>query len=475
MKKVALIGLDGMSWRSILSYSNCFKNVIHLAANGLKGICWCIPPYTPPSWISISTGVKPQKHGILSFTKPKFSAKNRSTYISSYDISFPRISEMLALKGLKSLVINHIFSYPISGWVTKNHVLVSDDFSPQMFIYPEKFDKYSSYFKNVMKNKPNRRNDKWVLKLNEIVLTKVEGVFKLVDHFDPDFLWIMFKEPDTVMHYLQYVAAGIYNHRVARLFSSIDDFIGEIARRVDYVIIVSDHGFDVYIDRVNIFGVLTKHGIIQSQNILANFVSKLLSSKLSGYVTWSFLKSLNGLRIFYGIREFTRRFRRRAYDGNLTSADISTDKIDGDDAFIIYFSNNNIRSTVINVLNQYIGYLFDSIEYINIGDAFLLMIIPKKGLHFMNDFSLRGSPLLRFAASRHSPAGMFVLNGPNIKSSIKFIENSDVAPTILSLFDLPTATHFDGQSIINNRQGIENYLSIWKLTRKIGKLRTFIK
>ena len=472
MSKVALIGLDGISWKTILSYDYDFKNILRLTAGGLRGICWCIPPYTPPSWISISTGVGARKHGVLGFSVPCWRRKHYNP-LSSHDIRFPRLSEMLALKGLRSVIINHPFSHPVSGWYTRRQILVSDDISPKKFIYPKNFDKYLRYFQKGLEFKPNRQSDKWVSVLTENILSKIEGTWKLVDAVNPDFLWVMFKEPDTVMHYLQFVAAGLYNEQAANLFSTIDEFVEEIERRFDYVLIVSDHGFDVYIKRINVFGVLSKHGFDPPSSGMASIFSKLLSTSLSGIVTWSLLKSLHGLRAFYTFREFFRRFRAQAVDEGGRFNEILTDEIDGDDAFVIYFRSEETRTRALKVLAKYVGKLLEHIEPLSVDRIIALLLVPRKGLHFMNDFQLRGSTILKFAASRHSPAGVFILKGPGVKPGLKNIKNIDVAPTVLSLFGLPLAKHFDGQSIIDRLPSIEDYIVKWRLLRKISQLKSF--
>src|SRR5918992_2721943 len=71
MNKVLLLGLDGMTF-SVLDpafeagHMPNYKRLLERGASGT--LTSTIPPYTPPGWTSIFTGVNPGRHGIFGFT-----------------------------------------------------------------------------------------------------------------------------------------------------------------------------------------------------------------------------------------------------------------------------------------------------------------------------------------------------------------------------------------------------------------------
>lgn len=218
MTKVALVGFDGISWKVLQSYSQYFKNTLQLALGGKRGVNWCVPPYTPRSWTSISTGIDPRKHNILGFGVPNFRGHSEYEFLSSYDVHYPRLTELLGMCGLRSIVINHTLSYPPSGCYLGNQVLVSDDKSPRCFVYPKSFEWRLRHFEMNGSVKPTSTDDKWVVDLAEATRNRIEGMLKLIRMIDPDFLWVVFTESDRIMHFLEFVSAGVRNERVGRLF-----------------------------------------------------------------------------------------------------------------------------------------------------------------------------------------------------------------------------------------------------------------
>src|SRR5918997_3578564 len=71
MKRVLLLGLDGMTYNVLepafaAGHMPVFKALMDRSASGV--LTSTVPPYTPPGWTSIFTGVNPGKHGIFGFT-----------------------------------------------------------------------------------------------------------------------------------------------------------------------------------------------------------------------------------------------------------------------------------------------------------------------------------------------------------------------------------------------------------------------
>ena len=129
-----MIGLDGLSWNvlSILLNRGIVPSIDALKRHGVYGgLISIIPPFTLPSWTSLSSGVNPGKHGIYSFIMPTEDYDSRLTTYK--DIKYPRIHEMLTLEGLSSVVINLPLSYPP---VIHKGAMISDWLYPKIETHP---------------------------------------------------------------------------------------------------------------------------------------------------------------------------------------------------------------------------------------------------------------------------------------------------------------------------------------------------
>jgi predicted AlkP superfamily phosphohydrolase/phosphomutase len=464
--RVALVGLDGIPWRVLVAYHKHFKNTLQLAATGKSGINWCVPPYTPPSWTSISTGVDAKKHKIFGFTIPDFAKSHRNVYLSSYDVQCPRLPELLAMSGLKSLVFNHVLSYPARGWYLKNQAIVGDTWAPKQFVYPRNLEWCRKFFETKSSFRPSSLNDKWLVDQAEMTSNKVEGMLKLIEATNPDFVWAVFEEPDRVMHRLGYVAAGVRNEGVGQVFSMIDSFIGEVAREFDYVVIVSDHGFDIYRRGINLWGLLSRHGVIDPSEGILGVLSTFLSSRVSGFLTERALSSDFAFKAFARVRRIARDSLAR--DAIEVSQLIRTDSVSPDNAFMLYFRDDRACYEVASILSLYVGELFERVEKIDLKVPALL-VVPRWGLHFLNDPLLRRLALVEFAEAKHSCAGVFILNGRKLDPQFTNVKNTDIAPTILSAFRVAQANHFDGHSLLNSgTRGSLSYINRWRLLRKMS-------
>ena len=97
--KIAIIGLDGVN-KNLAKLIGLKKNLIDFKST--------IPPYTPPAWTSIFTGVNPAKHGIIGWRKvDKMSMESK--VVSSHDVKYPRLSEILDNYGFKSVIIKSTY------------------------------------------------------------------------------------------------------------------------------------------------------------------------------------------------------------------------------------------------------------------------------------------------------------------------------------------------------------------------------
>lgn len=92
MRRVVVIGLDGLSWNVLeeLFSRGVMGNVDNFRKKGVYSQhASIIPPFTVPAWTSLTTGVNPGKHGAYAFLMPTENCGSR--LVSSMDVRYPRV------------------------------------------------------------------------------------------------------------------------------------------------------------------------------------------------------------------------------------------------------------------------------------------------------------------------------------------------------------------------------------------------
>ncbi len=471
---LGFIGLDGLPWHVIYHYyrrNRSWYNLVEIAREGVAGFNWCIPPYTPPSWVSIFTGVKASKHGILGFStfyRRGHSIGRRLT--TSLDLEYPMLNEILSLNGLHGVAYNVYPSYPLEGLYHRKQIIISDLLAPSFYIHPSSYEHYRRYFNKPLPP-PSPYNKGWVRELLQWSNSVIEGLKLIIGEYYPDYLVAVFREPDYIMHYLQYVALGVYDEYVAEVFSLLDEFIGWIRRRFKYVFIASDHGFAQHIERINLYHFLRNLGGVEPP-LIGKTASILLTLPPVGIAMRTALSNLNTQRLYYLLRNVLRKPRKPLYDRRNTSSFYSLDDVDSDDAWCIHVVNEqlyiSILEEILNKNNKYVD-IVDTIDYDRRGIRSYI-VKPRIG-YYSNDPMLSYKPKIYFNTARHSNPGIFIANRPSTNTIIQ-LNNYDILPTILSIIGYPIPSYTDGEPLGSSggKQERENYLALYRIARKLQKI-----
>jgi len=428
-KKIAIIGLDGANKTT--------GKLVGFKERELSDFISTIPPYTPPAWTSILTGVNPAKHGLIGWQKVNL--KNpKITLSNSYDVSYPRISEILGSKNLRSILINLPITYPFDGIKNKeNTIIVSDWAAPKQEIYPRRLnEKYKEYliepphaWHKRMKNK-----EKYVNKVKEFINTRLNIYHNLLNS-EWDLFFIVFSETDWFSHSFPQILEYSDIHLVAPIFKKIKKFIEDAKNIADITFIVSDHGFEV---KRNIFYVneaLARNGFIKYNRpkaSLARVVTRVIPNKVMR-------KLLDITNIQPSRIGFVSNLKdRKAFMVEPPSWGIYL----RDDSTI-----NEVRkilesfpeiSKVISSKDIYKGICINRLPQ--------LFIIPEKGVEFSQELGEK----LREDTYKgdHEIHGIFSAFGNGIRIGIHFKTPPtvyDIAPTILHIFGLPIPKDMDGR------------------------------
>jgi len=117
--KTVLVCLDGGTWDALtpLLEAGELPEILELMRGGTYGPLRSDPPFSPPSWTSLATGLEPEHHGITNFVRRREVDPESGAYelvpIRAGDVRAPRFWQMVASYGRAVNVQRWLFTYPI--------------------------------------------------------------------------------------------------------------------------------------------------------------------------------------------------------------------------------------------------------------------------------------------------------------------------------------------------------------------------
>lgn len=486
-KRVAVIGLDGIPWHilnKLLEY-NAMPNLRKIIKNSLRGVLKStVPPWTPPAWTSITTGVNPGKHGVFGFVKL---TKNYNTrIINSLDVHYPRIHEMVALAGLKSVCINLPLTYPIAK--INGVTVISDWMSPNLTFYPRSIESYVKDYHPYTISHLHKAPNYFYRLLNECYL-RVKAVNSIMEELNWNLFLVVYSEPDNVMHE-DYRGTINGNRIILRIFRKIDETIGRAIRLSDIVFIVSDHGFSEFSRLISINTLLYKLGI--AVKTWKKSIKEFIHHPKKGESGISHIRvptKLYRILSLKPMKVLIKRFFKLLSKGKELRAQLPSVDIKYSTAF--YLSHfNGVWVKDQKLLNPLI-YAIKSIKgikdvwrreelfhgpYVNLAPH--IMFSPD----YNNGYQLYSSNIypdiiIENTVYDHHPDGIFVVYGHEVSPGwIGSVRCEDIVPTILNYLRLPVPIDTDGKiikevSILPKKLRYYNYLGHWLLIRQLYKLK----
>lgn len=491
-KKVAIIGLDGMYWGFFKRIcEDGFMPYINSKINrGIRGtLISTFPPYTPPAWNSIASGVYPNKHGIWGFFNVKKTKKEFKLSISnSYNLKYPRIWEMLSFFNKKSIIVNIPTMYPFKRIPkSENYILASGWDSPKVDIYPKKlYKKYKNLLLPYLHNW-SRFSDKrnYINSLTEILEARTSALLDLADNTDWDLLFIVFSEPDWLLHRFVYGEKSL--HHLSKIFRIIDRTTQAIANEADLTILISDHGFDLFNARfrVNSF-FMQKHIVSFSVGYDTDLTKdeKLRKTRLKWLGKYVELAIKRNLLIKYGLKGLYF-FNKKAYIKALRLfIRLFKFKYTIDESTIAFSPEFGVVY-VKKGYTEYVKKILEETNYVNVlktselfsfvrGNAPDLIILAKNKIIPASHIAPHANIIEKELIPYHSMRGLFFAITDEIPSrDIGIVNTVDLVPTILSFMGLPIPSDTDGKILFEeykkNLTKYDYYIK-WKIINRVKKI-----
>ena len=488
-KKIAVIGLDGMAWHILhkLFEYDAMPYLKKIVEQSLKGILEStIPPSTVPAWTSIASGVNPGKHGLFDFVALTKDYEPR--LLTSKDVGYPRVHEMVALKGLRSVCINQPLTYPIMKF-GKNAVIVSDWLGPRICYYPESTEKYMKDYSLYTAEIWDKSKDEASDALYEETEKRVDGVNLMMQDLDWDLFWVIYSEPDHVFHHFCEDVLKA-DPKMLRIFRKIDETIKVASELAELLFVVSDHGFSRYRFALNINSLLDKMGLVaktrekllkdtiyfhqrQTINIKTpSWLYSFFSFKPMKPLVTKILEQIAGKNIRADPYEYVDPVRSKAFTLSHYSFGFHVKDVETRDFLLNEVKKMDLFAGVWKRTEIYHG------PYVK--KAPEIMFLPNlEKEYFVGTTAISPKTVSQKTYYDHHPEGIIIAYADHLSpEQIGKLKTFDLVPTILDYLGLPVPSDTDGEIIpqvapVRKRPKRYDYLKHWQLIKQvqIAKIR----
>jgi predicted AlkP superfamily phosphohydrolase/phosphomutase len=288
VKKVLLLGLDGMTF-DVLNpafEAGHMNNLKKLLASGASGVLTStVPPYTPPGWTSIFTGVNPGKHGIFGFALGNIQRPHGLVRLDR--VRAPAIWNAANAQGTSIGLFNIPMTYPpppVDGFAVAGMLTPEEGGeTPANFTYPEELatwisERAGNYRIDIeVDYDQDWRSTSIIDRLSLNLATKRAALKALLDERpNLPMLFAVLEAPDRLMHvHYKYIdpafehfarpEAAQIRERVWQFFDEMDEVIADLVGWVGsegFIVTMSDHGFQGKEKSVNVNYLLNQWNLL---------------------------------------------------------------------------------------------------------------------------------------------------------------------------------------------------------------------
>lgn len=272
--RAVVLGLDGVphSLLQELMADGVMPNMQKLAAAGtLRKMESTLPCVSSVAWTSFRTGLNPGQHGITGFTDRR--PRTYKTYFpQSSMLPLNTLEEYASNIGLKVMVMGMPVNFPPVK--LKEGVSIGCFLSPSLekAVHPPEIldDLKQMDYRIDVNAKLAAEPEKFFEEVFLVTERYREAMFHFWDKQRWDLMMIHFMTTDRLHHFMwdQYDPQAPHYKDFLRLYSRIDEIIGEVADKIDddtMLMMLSDHGFCSVKYEVNLNVWLQQEGFLRFQ------------------------------------------------------------------------------------------------------------------------------------------------------------------------------------------------------------------
>ena len=288
MSRVLLLGLDGVGFPMLepafeAGHMPRLKALLDRSASGV--LTSTVPPYTPPGWTSIFTGVNPGRHGIFGFTLGN--AQRHEGLVRLDRVKAPGLWNVANAQGRRVGLFNIPMTFPpppVDGWAVSGMLTPEGGGeTPEGFSYPEDLAgkliaAAGDYEIDIeVDYDQDWKSTALIERLSRNLALKRSALRYLLDKEGTvPILFAVLEAPDRLMHvHYKYIdprcphfdrpEAGPIRSRAWSFLDEMDEVVGDLIEWAGddaYVITMSDHGFGPKEKVVNVNLALREGGLL---------------------------------------------------------------------------------------------------------------------------------------------------------------------------------------------------------------------
>lgn len=459
-------------------------------------------PHTALTWITLATGLRPEKHGYLYTFMPE--GKNSFKMFHSLNINGKRLWDFFSDSGISSGMMDLPLTYPVSE---VNGFTVSSIMTPAFvkdYTYPPKLSEVMDKYGGASTPGCHSRDMASLQNLYAYTHMRFDAIYELLGKYPVDVLFKHFVETELLNHiYSSYLYP---NHRqyspafeplIRDYYHDLDKHLGALINSYpdSTFILFSDHGSCAVDDKIYVNNILRDLGYFVPLNIsskkndlMKSVLTKgaklysLLSFRLQKRIR-SMIPSKYAAKIYkpltidadwdntiaycftWGmifINKNHKDYRPENHDGILDKlyADLESCNLIKDNSYKIYKKSEFFGKDCPDYFPDIYIYFHDNVQsYYSVGKDVLI------------------EPCLDLLHNRHTLKGMFFAHGPGIKKNY-MIDCSllDLSPTLMHIMGSEVPLEMDGKVITDlfvkgsNLDRVIKYSSLTKGKREIKEI-----
>ena len=253
--RTVVFGADGLTFRILhpLMERGELPNFQRLQQEGCEGVLESkYPPLTPPAWTSLSTGLKPARHGVYDFWTYD---EQRKAHVQTKRKGGKAIWNILSEYGKQVLVLNVPVTYPpepVNGIMVSGYMTPSSDTD---FTYPNSFKeelyrvvpdyKIDLEYGNIWNHPRPEKVELLIDATLRMTERRIELMMQMLKEKPWDFCYTVFVGPDRLQHPIWQQIITL-DRRATEYYRLLDHALGLVMEQLgpdDNLFVVSDHGF----------------------------------------------------------------------------------------------------------------------------------------------------------------------------------------------------------------------------------------
>jgi len=261
-RRVFVVGLDAATWDLILPWAEAglLPTIQRLLREGVHApLQSTLPALTPPGWTSAATGRNPGKHNVFNFYRGRAGGL-APTPVTPADLRSPRVWDIAAQHGLRSVVLRMPLTYPPDPAVG---VMVGGIMTPkgaEDFVAPRElkavFEERIPGYRMDVDATALRAGDLDAFRDDAFDLQRIQTAEALycLQHEDWDLFWVMSHTLDKLQHFFwkymdpthpAHPGPNPYQHVIRDFHVAFDTALGRMMEALPSgtpVVMLSDHG-----------------------------------------------------------------------------------------------------------------------------------------------------------------------------------------------------------------------------------------